>query len=136
VTAGPTTSAPAARPCAAPAAERERAGARHRGLLQHRRADVQGDPLGAVASSRRRQDVPKKDIATAQAIAYGNVYVARSRWAPIHSRPGGVPRGGGLRRAVAGARLQPLHRARHRDAHRARPAVPRRRQRILAADPL
>ena len=48
----------------------------------------------------------------------------------------GVPRGRGLRRAVAGHRLQPLHRARHRDARRARPAVPRRGQRVLAADPL
>ena len=48
----------------------------------------------------------------------------------------GLPRGGGLRRPVAGHRLQPLHRARHRDARRARPAVPRRRQRALAADPL
>ena len=50
--------------------------------------------------------------------------------------PAGLPRGGGLRRAVADHRLQPLHRARHRDARRARPAVPRRVQRVLAAGPL
>ena len=48
----------------------------------------------------------------------------------------GVPRGGGLRRPVAGHRLQPLHRARHRDARRARPAVPGGGQRLLAAGPL
>ncbi len=47
-----------------------------------------------------------------------------------------VPRGRGLRGAVARDRLQPLHRARLRHARRARPAVPRRRQRPLAADPL
>jgi len=49
---------------------------------------------------------------------------------------GGLPRGGGLRGTIAGHRLQPLHRARHRDAQRARSAVPRRGQRILATDPL
>ena len=36
----------------------------------------------------------------------------------------GLPRGGGLRRAVAGHRLQPLHRPRHRHAQRTGPAVP------------
>ena len=50
--------------------------------------------------------------------------------------PARLPRGRGLRRAVAGDRLQPLHRARLRDARRPRPAVPRRRERPLAADPL
>ena len=48
----------------------------------------------------------------------------------------GVPRGRGLRRAVAHHRLQPLHRARHRDEQGPRPAVPRRRLRALAAGAL
>ena len=94
-------------------------------------------PLGAVAKfAAAGKTVPKKDLAL-QAIAYGNVYVARvAMGADPQQTLTRVPRGGGLRRPLAGARLQPLHRARHRDARRARPAVPRRRQRLLAADPL
>jgi pyruvate-ferredoxin/flavodoxin oxidoreductase len=43
-------------------------------------------PLGAVAKfAAAGKTVPKKDLAL-QAIAYGNVYVARSRWAPTRSR--------------------------------------------------
>ena len=73
-------------------------------------------PLGAVAKfAAAGKRVPKKDLAL-QAIAYGSVYVARVAWAPIRSRRCGLPRGGGLRRAVADHRLQPLHRPRHRHA--------------------
>ena len=55
--------------------------------------------------------------------------------------PAGAARGGGLRGTVAGHRLQPLHRPRHRQgrgaaAQRAGPAVPGRGQRLLAAGPL
>ena len=77
-------------------------------------------PLGAVAKfAAAGKTVPKKDLAL-QAIAYGNVYVAKRR---NGRRPAadaaGLPRGGGLRRTVAGDRLQPLHRAWHRHAYRA-----------------
>ena len=53
----------------------------------------------------------------------------------------GAARGRGLPGDLAGARLQPLHRARHREgrdaaAQRDGPAVPRRGHRLLAADPL
>ena len=94
-------------------------------------------PLGAVAKfAAAGKTVPKKDLAL-QAIAYGNVYVARVamgadpqqtltalREAEAYDGPSLVHR------------LQPLHRARHRDARRPRPAVPGGRQRLLAADPL
>ena len=94
-------------------------------------------PLGAVAKfAAAGKTVPKKDLAL-QAIAYGNVYVARvAMGADPQQTLTRVPRGRGLRRPVAGHRLQPLHRPRHRHAQRPRPAVPRRRQRLLAADPL
>ncbi len=116
---------------------RERPGPRHRGLLQHRRAVIQVHP----ARCRRQVRRGRQDHAEEGPRAAGDRLRLRVR------RPGGdgrrpaadpacLPRGGGLRRAVAGHRLQPLHRARHRDARRARPAVPRRGQRILAAGPL
>ncbi len=94
-------------------------------------------PLGAVAKfAAAGKTIPKKDLAL-QAIAYGYVYVARvAMGADPQQTLTCLPRGGGLRRALAGARLQPLHRARHRDARRARPAVPGRGQRALAAGPL
>ena len=94
-------------------------------------------PLGAVAKfAAAGKTMPKKDLAL-QAIAYGNVYVAR---VAMGADPQQTLRA--FREAeaydgpVAGHRLQPLHRPRHRDARRARPAVPRRGQRALAADPL
>ncbi len=94
-------------------------------------------PLGAVAKfAAAGKTVPKKDLAL-QAIAYGSVYVARvAMGADPQQTLTRVPRGGGLRRPLTGARLQSLHRTRHRDARRARPAIPRRGQRLLATDPL
>ena len=118
-------------------AQRQRAGARHRGLLQHRRADVQGDAAGRRRQvRRRRQDRGQEGHRPA-----GHRLRQRVRRAHRHGRRSpadadGLPRGGGLRRAVAGDRLQPLHRPRHRDAQRARPAIARRGQRVLAAHPL
>ena len=97
-------------------AQRERAGARHRGLLEHRRADVQGD------AARRRRQVRRRrqDRAEEGHRPAGDRLRQRVRRAGRHGRrspadAAGLPRGRGLRRAVAGDRLQPLHRARHRD---------------------
>ena len=60
-----------------PARRRECAGARHRGLLEYRRAGVEGDPAGAVAKfAAAGKRIARKDLAL-QAIAYGNVYVAQ-----------------------------------------------------------
>ena len=125
------------RPRAGQRAQRERAGARHRGLLQHRRPDVEGDAARARSPSSPRPARPCRrrtsrcwPSPTATSTSPG------WRWAPTRSRPARLPRGRGLRRSVADHRLQPLHRARHRHARRARPAVPRRRQRLLAAGPL
>ena len=61
-------------------------------------------PLGAVAKfAAAGKTVPKKDLAL-QAIAYGNVYVARvAMGADPQQTLTRLPRGRGLRRAVAGA---------------------------------
>ena len=94
-------------------------------------------PLGAVAKFA----AGGKTVPTQRPCAAGDRLRQRLR------RPGGdgrrraadaagVPRGGGLRRAVAGDRLQPLHRSRLRHEPRTRPAVPGREQRALAAGPL
>ena len=94
-------------------------------------------PLGAVAKfAAAGKTVPKKDLAL-QAIAYGNVYVARvAMGADPQQTLQAFREAEAYDGPVAGHRLQPLHRARHRHAQRPRPAVPRRRQRALAADPL
>ncbi len=65
------------RSCPGVRSRREHPGARHRGVLQHRRPGVQVDPMGAVAKfAAAGKETNKKDLAM-QAIAYGNVYVAR-----------------------------------------------------------
>ena len=94
-------------------------------------------PLGAVAKfAAAGKTMPTKDLAL-QAIALANVYVAR---VAMGADPQQTLRA--FREAeaydgpVARDRLQPLHRARIRHARRARPAVPRGRERPLAADPL
>ena len=94
-------------------------------------------PLGAVAKfAAAGKTVPKKDLAL-QAIAYGNVYVARvAMGADPQQTLSAFREAEAYDGPVADPRLQPLHRARDRDAKRARPAVPRRRERLLAADPL
>ena len=116
---------------------RQRAGARHRGLLQHRRTDVKGH------AARRRREVRRRgqDDAHQGSRAAGDRARQRVRGAGRDGRgspanAAGVPRGRGLRRAVARHRLQPLHRARLRHARRPRPAIPGGRERPLAADPL
>ena len=74
-------------------------------------------PLGAVAKfADRRQDRAEEGHRPA-----GDRLRQRLRRAGRHGRRSaadavGLPRGGGLRRALAGDRLQPLHRARHRHA--------------------
>ena len=118
-------------------AQRQRARPRHRGLLQHRRPDVQVDTTRRGREVRRR----RQDRAQEGHRTPGDRLRQRLRRSGRDGRrsaadPERLPRGRGLRRAVARARLQPLHRARDRHATRARPAVPRRRERLLAADPL
>jgi hypothetical protein len=57
--------------------QRERPRAGHRGVLQHRRAGVEGDPAGAVAKfASTGKEIGKKDLG-ALAMQYGNVYVAQ-----------------------------------------------------------
>ena len=118
-------------------AERQRAGAGHGGLLQHRRAAVQGHPArGGGQVRRRRQAAPKKDLGLL-AMTYGNVYVARvamgasdaqtlKAFLEAEASTGPLP----------DHRLQPLHRPRLRPALRAGPAEGGGRLRALAALPL
>ena len=117
--------------------ERQRAGDGHRGVLQHRRADVEGDAARGGREVRRgRQDgrdqgpCPPGDRVCRRVRGAGGL----RRRSPAD--PARLPRGRGLRRAVADHCLQPLRRARIRHAPRAGPAVPRGGQRSLAADPL
>ena len=125
------------RPCAGQRQECQRARARHGGLLEHGRADVEGDTArcgGEVRGSRQDgaqegHRAPGDRLRERLCRAGGN----GSRSAADAQR---VPRGRGLRRPLARRRLQPLHRARDRDARRPRPAVSGRRQRLLAADSL
>ena len=94
-------------------------------------------PIGAVAKfanagKQRRQEGP-----ALQAISYGNVYVARvAMGANPQQTLLAFREAEAYDGSVADPRLQPLHRARHQHAEGARPAVPSRPLRILAADPL
>ena len=74
-------------------------------------------PLGAVAKfAAAGKTVPKKDLAL-QAIAYGSVYVARvAMGADPQQTLEAFREAEAYDGPVAGDRLQPLHRARHRDA--------------------
>ncbi len=97
---------------------RQRARARHRGLLEHRRPGLEVDPArrGREVRRRRQADAPRRTSGMI-ATAYGNVYVAPDR--DGRRQPAdreGARRGGGLSRPVARDRLQPLHRARDRHA--------------------
>ena len=137
-TAGPTTSAPAGSTtswragatstcsCSTPRSTPTPAARCRR---RRRSARSRSSPPPARPCPRRTS--PCRRSRTATSTSPG------SRWAPIPSRHWTAFREA---EAYDGPslvhRLQPLHRARHRDAQRARPAVPRRRQRLLAADPL
>ena len=95
--------------------QRQHPGARHRGLQQHRRPGVEVDAArrgGEVRRGRQvdRQEGPRHDRDGVR---------QRLRRAGRDGREPGadgahVPGGGGVERAVADHRLQPLHRARHR----------------------
>ena len=103
------------RPRAVGRPQRQHSRARHRGVLEHRRAGVEGDTAGAVAKfAAAGKATGKKDLG-AIARAYGDVYVAqivdgRQRAADDE----GAARGGRLAGPVAGDRLQHVHRPRHR----------------------
>ena len=78
-TAGRTTSASAGSiTCSSIGHERQHAGARHRGLLEHRRPAVEGHAARRVGQVRggRQGDAARRTSAL-MAMAYGNVYVAQ-----------------------------------------------------------
>ena len=104
-----------ARPRAGDRPRREHPGARHRGLLEHRRPGVEGHAARRRRQVRgggqvRRQEGPRDD-------RHGVRQRLRraDRDGRRHAADGqGARRGRGAPRAVARHRLQPLHRARHR----------------------
>ena len=116
---------------------RQHPGARHRGLLQHRRPAVQGDADGRGRQVRhgrqgRGQEGPRAD---------GDGLRQRLRGQRRLRRQGradgaGLPGGRGLPGPVDHHRLQPLHRARLRHGPRPGPAEAGRGHRVLAALPL
>ena len=80
-------------------------------------------PRGAVAKFAAGGKPPAKKDLGMMAMTYGNVYVARvAMGANDMQTREGLPRGRGLRRAVADHRLQPLHRPRLRPDARPGPA--------------
>ncbi len=99
--------------------QRQRAGARHRGLLEHGRADVEVDAarrggqvrLGRQAVAQEELG-PDRDELRLRLRGDGGLGGQRQ---PDGAR---LPRGRELRRSVAYHRLFPLHRARHQYADR------------------
>ena len=102
--------------------QRERPGARHRGVLD-RRPDVQVHAVGAVGEVRGRGQAHRPERPRLPTIAYGSVYVARVAMGrqSTPQTPLGLRRGRRLPRAVTDHRLPPLHRARHRHERGVRP---------------
>ena len=117
--------------------QRQRAGARHRGLLQHRWSGVEGDAARRVGQVRRRRQEgaaqgPRDD---------GDLLRQRLRRAGRHGREqraGGhrISRSRGLRRPLADPGLFAMHRARYRHAPRHEAGGARCRERPLAVAPL
>ena len=122
------------RPRAGARPQGQRPRPRHRGLLEHRRAAVEGDAdrrRGQVRGRRQgdRQEGPRR---------HGARLRPRLRRAGRQRREGhadgeGLRRGRRASRTVADHRLQPVHRTRLRPGARARPAEARRRLGLLAA---
>ena len=115
----------------------KRAGDGHRGVLQHRWADVEGDATRGGREVRRGgQDGPDQGPRAPGDRVRRRVRGARGVRRRSSTDPARVPGSRGVRRTVADNRLQSLRRARIRHARRVEPAVRRRGQRSLAADPL
>ena len=109
-------------------------GARHRGLLEHRRPAVEGDADrrgGQVRGGRQghRQEGPRRHGARLRPRLRRAGRVRRQG----HADGQGLPRGRRVSGTVADHRLQPVHRARLRPGARARPAEAGRRLGLLAA---
>ena len=116
---------------------RQHPGARHRGLLEHRRPGVEGDAARRVGEVRRGgQDDPAQGSGDD-----GHRLRQRLRRPDRDGREQragarGDARGGGLLRNVAHPGLLAVHRARHRHAPRHEAGGARRGVRLLAAVPL
>ncbi len=125
------------RPCHRDGPQRQYPGARHRGLFEYRRADVQGHAARRDREIRRRRQAHRQEGSGADR----DELWTRLRRACGLRREGyphaeGVPRGGILRRTVADHRLQPLRRARLRLGPAAPATGTGGQDRPLAAVPL
>ena len=117
--------------------QRQRPGARYRGLLQYRRPGVQ-----IHAARRRRQVRGRRQTGRQEGPGHDGGKLrqrlrgARRHGVERHAHPQGLPGSRSLQRAVADHRLQPLHRPRLRPVVRHGAAEGRRQFRLLAAVPL
>ena len=104
------------RPRARQRPQRQHARARHRGVLEHRRPGVEGHAARRGRQVRRRRQADRQEGPRRhRPRSYGNVYVAQvAIGASEHADGQGPARGRRVARPVAGHRLQPLHRPRHR----------------------
>ncbi len=77
-----------ARPRAVERAQRQHPGARHRGLLQHRRSGLEGDaPRRHGQVRQQRQDRPARRTSACLPRPTATSTSHRSRWAPTRPRP-------------------------------------------------
>jgi pyruvate-ferredoxin/flavodoxin oxidoreductase len=123
-TAGPTTSATAGSTTCWPPPRRQRAGARHRGVLQHRRPAVQGhaDRRGGQVRAAGKETA-KKDLGPARHDLRPRLRRQRRHaGARSHQDRQGLPRPRPPG-AVARDRPQPVHRPRLRPGALAHPAA-------------
>ncbi len=125
------------RPRARLGARRQGAGTRHRGLLEHGRPGLEGDPTRRsrqvrVSRQAHPQEGPRPDRDRLRR------RLRRPDRPRRRQRPGGARAVGGRAVSRPGARhrLQPLHRARNRDGAGDAPPEGRGRHRVLAPLPL
>ena len=126
-----------ARPCPVVGPQCQHLGARHRGLLKHRRASLEGDPTRRYGQVRRR----RQRVGQKRPRSGGPCLRQRVRRPDFHGsqRPAGhqgVARSRGLSRHVARDRLFDLYRPRDRHGQVHEPPERRRAFRLLAPVPL
>ena len=126
-----------ARPCSRFGTRRQHPRARHRGVFEHRRPDLQGHTTG------RRGQVLGRGQGNGQERSGHDRHGLRRRVRRPHRDGGqhdpdrqGTDRSGRPPRAVARHRLQPLHRPRHRHERHDGPSETGGHERLLASLPL
>ncbi len=125
------------RPCARHRPGRERARSRHRGVLQHRRAGVEGDAARRGREVRVGRQGDREEGSRFARHELRQRLRRERRDAIAHRAGAGRASGSGeLSRGFDRDRAQPLHRPRLRPGPRSRPAAPGCAQRRVAVVPL